>query len=193
MSVHPAQSRWCPGSVVGSLCGRTPGLEAVWRPEGGGSGRFVCFLCRFQILRNPFTFSMSKLQLQRRSQFLNLEKARLYLSSENEYHQKCHLQKISSGFNYLRKDLNKMYACLLIRLGSAETKDEQMAMGVCASKTMPIGGEFAVENGSMTLALNLDDKHKITPGTGAGQPGKMFVACFFFLDPGGPYFFPSCF
>lgn len=38
-------------------------------------------------------------------------------------------------------------------------------MGVCAGKTLAIGGKFAVENGSMTLALNLDDKHKITPGT----------------------------
>lgn len=37
-----------------------------------------------------------------------------------------------------------------------------MAMGVCAGKTLAIGGEFAVENGSVTLALNLDEKNKIT-------------------------------
>lgn len=58
-----------------------------------------------------------------------------------------------------------MYSCLLIRLWTAEAEDEQMAMGVCASETMPIRGEFAIENGSMTLALNLDEKHKTTPGT----------------------------
>ncbi len=38
-------------------------------------------------------------------------------------------------------------------------------MGVCAGETLTIRGEFAVENGSMTLALNLDEKHKITPRT----------------------------
>lgn len=38
-------------------------------------------------------------------------------------------------------------------------------MGVSAGKTLAIGGEFAVENGSMTLALNLEEKHKIPPGT----------------------------
>lgn len=38
-------------------------------------------------------------------------------------------------------------------------------MRVCAGKTLAIRGEFAVENGPMTLALNLDEKHKITTCT----------------------------
>lgn len=57
------------------------------------------------------------------------------------------------------------HPCLLIRLRTAEAKDEQMAVRVCAGKTLAIRGEFAVENGSMTLALNLDEKHKITTCT----------------------------
>lgn len=33
-------------------------------------------------------------------------------------------------------------------------------MGVCAGKTLSIRGELAIENSSMTLALDLNEKHK---------------------------------
>lgn len=33
-------------------------------------------------------------------------------------------------------------------------------MGVRAGETLPIRGELAIENSSMTLALNLNEKHK---------------------------------
>lgn len=56
------------------------------------------------------------------------------------------------------------YSCLVIGLGTAEAKDEQMAMGVCAGEALAIRSEFAVENSSMTLTFNLDEKHKITQG-----------------------------
>lgn len=62
-------------------------------------------------------------------------------------------------------NMHVRYTCLLVRLGTAEAKDEQMAMGVCAGEALAIRGEFAVENCSVTLALNLDEKHEITPGT----------------------------
>lgn len=58
-----------------------------------------------------------------------------------------------------------IYSCLLVWLGTAEAKDEQMAVRVCAGETLAIGSEFAVEHGSVTLTLNLEEKHKITPGT----------------------------
>lgn len=51
--------------------------------------------------------------------------------------------------------MNASHSCLVIGFGTAEAKDEQMAMGVCAGKTLAVGGEFAVENRSVTLALNL--------------------------------------
>lgn len=43
---------------------------------------------------------------------------------------------------------------LFIGLGTAEAKDEQMAMGVRAGETLTIGSEFAVKNSSVTLAFN---------------------------------------
>lgn len=49
-------------------------------------------------------------------------------------------------------------SCLFIGLGTAEAKDEQMAMGVRAGETLTIGSEFAVKNSSVTLAFNLDEK-----------------------------------
>lgn len=33
-------------------------------------------------------------------------------------------------------------------------------MGVCAGETLSIRGELAIENSSMTLALDLNEKHK---------------------------------
>lgn len=56
------------------------------------------------------------------------------------------------------KGAHEIKPCLLIWLGTAEAEDEQMAMGVCAGESLAIRGEFAVENRSMTLALNLDEK-----------------------------------
>ena len=47
-------------------------------------------------------------------------------------------------------------SCLLVGLGTAKAEDKQVAVGVCASKALAVGGEFTVEHGSMTLALNLD-------------------------------------
>ena len=45
-----------------------------------------------------------------------------------------------------------------------------MAVGVCASEALAVGGEFTVEHGSMALALNLDglvrDRHKVYRKTG---------------------------
>lgn len=49
-------------------------------------------------------------------------------------------------------------SCLFIGLGTAEAKDEQMAMGVRAGETLTIRSEFAVKNSSVTLAFNLDEK-----------------------------------
>lgn len=56
-----------------------------------------------------------------------------------------------------------IYSCLFIRFGTAEAEDEQMAMGVCAGETLAIGSELAVENGSVTLALDLDEKRTANP------------------------------
>jgi len=47
--------------------------------------------------------------------------------------------------------------CLLVGLGAAKAKDEQVAVGVCGSEALAVGGEFAVEHGSVTLALNLEE------------------------------------
>ena len=60
-------------------------------------------------------------------------------------------------------------------------------MRVCAGETMTIGGEFAVENGSMTLALNLDEKQKITPGEQKSVSWETnFLTVVFISDPAGP-------
>lgn len=49
---------------------------------------------------------------------------------------------------------------LFIRSRAAKAKDEEVAVGVCAGETLSIRGELAIENSSMTLALDLREKHK---------------------------------
>lgn len=59
------------------------------------------------------------------------------------------------------KKLNvKVCPHLFIRFRAAEAKDEEVAVGVRAGKTLSIRGELAIKNSSMTLALNLNEKHK---------------------------------
>lgn len=67
--------------------------------------------------------------------------------------------------NCLSEDLSthEIYSCLLIGLRTSKAKDEQMAMGVCAGKTLTVRGEFTIKNGSMTLTLNLKEKHRTVP------------------------------
>lgn len=45
---------------------------------------------------------------------------------------------------------------LLKRSGAAETKDEQVSVGVGAGEALTVWGELAVENSSMTLTFNLE-------------------------------------
>lgn len=47
-------------------------------------------------------------------------------------------------------------------------------MGVCAGKTLAIRSEFAVKNSSMPLALDLDEKHKITATTETSTSTRVF-------------------
>lgn len=54
------------------------------------------------------------------------------------------------------------YPCLLIRLGAAEAKDEKMSMRVRAGEALPVWSEFTVENSAMTLALDLEQRHRET-------------------------------
>lgn len=60
----------------------------------------------------------------------------------------------------LKKQNVKVCPHLFIRFRAAEAKDEEVAVGVCAGETLPIRGELAIENSSMTLALDLNEKHK---------------------------------
>lgn len=55
-----------------------------------------------------------------------------------------------------------MEPCLLVWLGAAEAKDEQMAMGVCAGKALAVWGELAVEDSPVTLALDLREEPRHT-------------------------------
>ncbi len=170
-SVRPAQSHLCPGSAVGSLCGRTSGLEAVWTPGGRSSsikrfGLTLLLLLRSCVVR-LFTliFGCSLLHFHT----LVFESVKKYRFAQSV---RCSTCRVSPWFSVCENDdlfvlrfkgAHEVKPCLLIWLGTAEAEDEQMAMGVCAGESLAIRGEFAVENRSMTLALNLDEKHKITP------------------------------